>query len=491
MSCSTIIVGKNVSATGRVLVGHNEDDPKAVAATYLVPRVKHEEGETISFDDGSAVIPQPEETYAYFWSEVREPGGEPFADAFYNEYGLFVCSNSAEVCQGQDEDLPEPLGGLGYGLRRLVAERAKTAREAVEVIADLVETYGYYSGRIYNVIDKDEGWVVQIPPGHNFAAKRVPDDEVYYMPNWLTIREIDFSDTEHKEWYWSKDVVNYAIEKGYYTPAVEGDYSDFDFAKAYQKKWDEVYNWERADSAWPILLGHEPKNLRQMSEKPDAKIGVAKLKEVLTNHFEGKPYCITDGGTRSPHSRPHFALCNCMTLESDIVVFEEDPALTCIYRALPRPCMAPYVPWFMGMTEMPEGYNWMDYETAQKSHLLCTEKDFTVDPARADGAFQILYYLTEANYALNHEPVEKAARELEARWQPETQVVRAAYLALKKKDEAAAKQLLTTFTKAKAEEAVKWAWKMIQTVGELSVDANLDWDDRSGDDLIPEDRATK
>ena len=91
MSCSTIIVGKDVSATGRVLVGHNEDDPKAIAATYLVPRKKHEKGETITFDDGSAVIPQPEETYAYFWSATEN---ENYTDIAYS---LYLGNGDADV----------------------------------------------------------------------------------------------------------------------------------------------------------------------------------------------------------------------------------------------------------------------------------------------------------------------------------------------------------------------------------------------------------
>ncbi len=176
-NCSTIILGRDVSTTGRVIVAHNEDDPHGLTAAYLVPRKQHAPGETITFDDGSAVVPEVPEIFAYYWSEVRAPGGEAFADLFYNEHGVLVCSNRAVPCRKNDD---ESLGGgLGYGIRRLTAERARSAREAVKIIGSLVEKYGYYSARIYNVADKDEAWVVQVPRGHNLVAKRVPDDEVY------------------------------------------------------------------------------------------------------------------------------------------------------------------------------------------------------------------------------------------------------------------------------------------------------------------------
>ena len=56
-SCSTVIVGKAASATGYVLVAHNEDDYDCVIQVHKVPRIRHEAGETIRFADAKAVIP--------------------------------------------------------------------------------------------------------------------------------------------------------------------------------------------------------------------------------------------------------------------------------------------------------------------------------------------------------------------------------------------------------------------------------------------------
>ncbi|MBR3127101.1 MAG: C69 family dipeptidase [Solobacterium sp.] len=473
-NCSTIIIGRDISTTGRVIVAHNEDDPHGLTATYLVPRKKHAPGETITFDDGSAVVPEVPETFAYYWSEVRAPGGEAFADLFYNEHGVLVCSNRAVPCRKNDD---ESLGGgLGYGIRRLTAERARSAREAVKIIGELVETYGYYSARIYNVADKDEAWVVQVPRGHNWVAKRVPDDEVYYMPNWYSIREVDFNDKFHANYYWSENLVANAIAEGWYTPAKEGDYSDFDFAMAYQEGGDKKFDWRRADTAWPILLGHEPKQLRQFSEKPSRYIGLEECREVLKNHFDGKDYNITENGMKSPHVFAHFAPCNCMTLESSIVLFDDDPRLTTIYRANPKPCVAPYIPWFMGISEVPEGYNWLDEDTAQKTHFRCTEKDFRYDPDRPYWAYQTLLYLVEANYAENHAIVHDAARKLEDQWILEAEYVKEAYRRLKVMNEEAAVELLTSFTRAKCAEGKRWAQDMIRTLGERKIDRTADWD---------------
>ena len=165
--CSTIIVGKNATTTGRVLVGHNEDDPGCMVHSHLVPRKQHAQGETVRFEDGTAVIDQVPETCAYYWSEFRSLNGEAFADAFINEYGVSVVSNGCV-----DSKHPEGVtGGMGYALRRLIAERAHSAREGVEIAAALVEKYGYYSTRSYAICDKDEGWIFQVVIGHNFVAQ--------------------------------------------------------------------------------------------------------------------------------------------------------------------------------------------------------------------------------------------------------------------------------------------------------------------------------
>ena len=60
-SCSTIVVGKDASATGYVLVAHNEDDYDCVLQVHKVPRIRHKPGETIRFADAKGVIPQVEE----------------------------------------------------------------------------------------------------------------------------------------------------------------------------------------------------------------------------------------------------------------------------------------------------------------------------------------------------------------------------------------------------------------------------------------------
>jgi dipeptidase len=484
-NCSTIIIGKDASVTGKVLLGHNEDDTNCVVATHLVPRIKHAEGETIVFDDGSAAIPQVEETYSYYWSEVRCEGGISFADGFINEWGLAVVSNAARPSNdpsGNNKDNKE-AGKIGYGLRRLVAERAKTAREAVEIAGELVEKYGYFSSRSYEFADKDEAWVFQIPKGYNFAARRVGDDEIFYIPNWYTIHEIDFNDIENNNFYWSKNLVENAIKHNWYTPKNAGDHSDFDFAKAYQCDYENMaeYNTKRARNAWRMLTGNEldDSELKPFSMKAGRKYSRKDLKEVLRSHFEGSSDDETNGYEKNPHRGYYspYGICNAMTVESMIIEFNEDVNLTRILRASPKPCVNPYTPWYpVALTRIPDGYEWIGPLASQKAHFAIDENEIYYNPNKAWWAFRVLQYFTDFDYKNTHVKIHKEISELEKAWDVERIAVESGYNALKNVDTDAAKEFLTNYTCATTKLAWEWANKMISKLGEDRIYENCaDW----------------
>lgn len=464
-NCSTIIVGKNASTTGKVIVGHNEDDPAVVVLPYKVPRMKHSKDEKIVLEDGRAIIPQVEETYAYYWSEMRaSTWAVSFSDAFVNEWGVSVVSNSCNPCK---ESTVNPQDGqIGYGIRRLVAERTKTAREGVELAISLIEEYGYFSCRSYSICDKNEGWVLQISKGKQYVAKRVPDDEVFYMPNWYTIHNVDFSDTEHKQYYFSKNLVSFAMENDWYKPAKEGDYSDFDFAVAYNGANEQAYNIYRARNAWRIILEKEPENSRIFSAKLNKKYGPEDIKKILTSHFEGTDDDFTDGYNINPHSRYYFPLCNNTTAESCIIVFDDDPDLNCIWRTTLNPCISPYVPWFYGISKVPEGYNWYTPMAGQANHFHAPASDNAFNPNWAIWTFQMLRYLSDFDYKRVHDPIRASIQEVEAQWVNEHEAIKKAYKDLKAVDAKAATDFLTAYTCLQAENAWDWAKNMVQQLGD-------------------------
>ncbi len=133
-ACTAILVGKKASTTGRTIVAHNEDNRAGTFMRY-------------------AFLPKREGAQAAFWSELKASyGPQNVAHLFLNESGVVVFSNNGGVMpiwDGVKYKLPDEGeystltdGGKGYRLRCDMIEKARTAREGVEIMTGLIRKYG-------------------------------------------------------------------------------------------------------------------------------------------------------------------------------------------------------------------------------------------------------------------------------------------------------------------------------------------------------------
>lgn len=342
-NCTTFIAGRKASATGKVLIAHNEDDDGYLVVRHgYVPAADWPEGTFLPAEPGHATIPQVSHTYGYDWSEyIGKDGGLGNADAFYNECGVCITSNS---CTASREDLNDASrvtdGGMAFNLRRVLAERAGSAREGLKILIDMVETWGYApSGRAYTVADKDEAFMMQIVSGKHYCAARVPDDHVVIMPNHYTFHSLH----EYEEMYYPADIVDYAVKKGWYNPETDGE---FDFAKAYQasKDWLRPSNRLRGKHALRFFgIEWDGKGM-PFSIKADRKVTREDFISLLCMHYEGDPDDIRFGPGRSPHDTSNVRVCSIDTVEGFVWELHDVPQLTTMWLALGRPCLMPFIP---------------------------------------------------------------------------------------------------------------------------------------------------
>ena len=356
--CMTILAGRYATVSGEVLVGHNEDAPgRFMMQTHLVKKRRRHPGTKISFEPGLSELELNETRTNLFWSEASclDPEACAFCDLYANGHGVVICTNN---CADSREDTPELLdGGIGYGLRRHVAEKAHSAREALETACGLVEKYGYASsGRSYSFADKDDIFVMQIVHGKHYAVQRVPDDEVAVIPNHYTIHEPDKGAPGYDE------LVSYAHSRGWYKP-VDGT---FDFAHVCQSPETSGLdkNTYRHIRAFEILLDMDLSELKwqkwqglPFSVKPSRKVDVAMMKEILRSH---------DG---NPHFSEPLTICNTETLESTIIQLRDNPDRIILRKALARPSYSPYLAWYMGIPSIPAGYEDTEPEESLAQHF--------------------------------------------------------------------------------------------------------------------------
>ena len=113
IGCSTVIVGKDASKTGTIIIGHNEDNGgRILNPQYWVPPQDHADGEMIKFEPAAASIPQVKHTFGFYWSQTFDPNGASFSDGFVNENGVVIVTNA---CTGiyEDDVMPTKDGGIG------------------------------------------------------------------------------------------------------------------------------------------------------------------------------------------------------------------------------------------------------------------------------------------------------------------------------------------------------------------------------------------
>ena len=285
-ACTAVLVGKDASTTGRVILGHNEDDdPSLVVRHGYVPLREWSADATLVDHPDCAKVPRGSRSLGFFWTEVRDAKcGAGSAVSFVNEKGVAIVSDNAGPTK---EDSPDADvltdGGIWFALRLAVAERAKSAREAVGIIGSLVGKWGYRpSGRTYTVADAEEGWMVQVVRGRHWVAMRCPDDAIAVMPNHYTIHAIPESPT--KDCLFSADVMAYAVGKGWWPKERE-----FDFALAYQDpKWVKVpHNTRRQRYVTSLLLGKEwTDESYPFSVKAARRVSPDDVKAALSAHPE-------------------------------------------------------------------------------------------------------------------------------------------------------------------------------------------------------------
>ncbi|MBN1911623.1 MAG: C69 family dipeptidase, partial [Pirellulales bacterium] len=224
LACFAVIAGREATEDGSVLVGHNEQDTGVRVLSFCkVPRRTHAEGETVRLHRGGT-LPEVGQTAAYLWSQCPK---EEFGNSYLNEHGVCVVSNRCETRQDEYDGLVKQGeisdGGIGFRLRQLVAERAKTAREGVDLAGRLVERFGYVAnGRTYTIADPREAWLFAVIGGRQWVARRVPDDAVVLLPNVHVIRQIDLTDKANC--LGSAGVIDYAVKRGWYDPTRDGPF---------------------------------------------------------------------------------------------------------------------------------------------------------------------------------------------------------------------------------------------------------------------------
>jgi len=322
-SCDTLALGKDFYVGCKPFFGKNSDRPLGECQPLLyAPAADHAPGEMLRCTH--LTIPQVSHTHAVigscpYWIWGFEMG--------MNDQGL-VIGNEA---QGSRCD-PETVEGLlGMDMLRLALERCATAREAVECISTLLETYGQnanasalYDRRYENAflaVDKKEIWLMETA-GRQWAAKRIAD--------WRAISNCYSIETDFD--LCSKDMENYARQRRWLANS-----EPMNFAKAYtaagERQPRAVPRWRRMCK---LIASHTEPLTRE------------DVKQILRDHFEGEINEPRLGATFGTFlSVCMHAMCWDSSQTAASMLWEWDDTLGPIVRYAPSiPCLSVYLPLY-------------------------------------------------------------------------------------------------------------------------------------------------
>lgn len=321
-ACTNVIVTKGASADGSCMVSYAADSHWLYGELYFKPEADWKHGDKLrvyDWDSGQflGLIDQAEHTY-------KTVGN-------MNEHQLII----AETTFGGREGLADPDGIMDYGsLIYITLQRARTAREAIKIMANLTRQYGYFSeGESFSIVDKNEAWIMEMvgkgrgKKGSVWVARRIPDGFISGHANHSRISTFPLNDPANC--IYSPDVISFARENGWY----DGPDEEFSFCDAYcpadfgglrgceARVWsafnilcngwftfyDEDSNLVSKDAYSYIdyAMGYNPANRLPLWVKPSRKVSVKNVADVMRDHYEGTPMDMTQdigaGGNALPY----------------------------------------------------------------------------------------------------------------------------------------------------------------------------------------------
>lgn len=305
-ACTNLIVGKNASTDGSVIISYSADSYGMYGKLYHHAGGSHAKGEMVDVHEWDTnkflgQIPQVKKTYNVIGN--------------INEYQVSI----AETTFGGRPELVDTTGIMDYGsLIYIGLQRSRTAREAIKVMTDLVKQFGYYSsGESFTIADPEEVWVLEMigkGPGVRGAvwvAVRIPDDCISAHANQARIHQFDMNDKDNC--IYSPDVISFATEKGYF----KGMNKDFSFAAAYApldfgalryceaRVWSFFRMFNPEMQAYLSYIEGKSNEPMPLYIKASRKLSVQDVMNAMRDHYEGTSLDISNDLLAGPYNSPY------------------------------------------------------------------------------------------------------------------------------------------------------------------------------------------
>ena len=492
MACTNFLITKGASTDGSVMISYSADSHTLYGELYYRPAKDYPANTMVDvyeWDTGKLLgkIAQVKHTFSVVGN--------------MNEYQVAL----GETTYGGRDELQHQKGAVvDYGSMMYIAlQRAKTAREAIKVMTDLVAEYGYASeGESISVSDANEAWIFEIigkgegQKGAVWVARRIPDGYICGHANEARITQFPLNDPENC--LFSSDVITFARSKGYF----DGKDEEFSFSDTYAPV---TFSGARACEArvW-AMFNRINSNMGQYQDyamgklvkgkwgytmnrmplwiKPDKKVSVHDVMELMRDHYEGTKMDMTKDIGAGPFTCPY--RWRPMTWKVDSVPYVHERAVSTqqtgfVFVAQSRSWLPNWIggihwfgvddtyttvfsPMYCGITKIPESY---------------AEGNGTIlkySPTSAFWAFNWVANWAYTKYSYMIKDIQLVQRELETKYTTEVvNKIDKEALDLYKKDKNKARVYLTNYSVKTGNSTVKRWQELGQYLLVKYIDGNI------------------
>ena len=366
--CTTIIIGKEQTADGSMIVARSEDWDAMEAKNYEIFEGTDNGPREFVAKDSPFRCELPEKALGYSALSPYNLHGH-WGSAGFNTAGVGM--SATESIFSSDEVLKhDPLvenGVAENSVFNITLPYVHTAREGVERLGMLIEKYGIAEGFGIGFVDSKEIWYLETACGHRWLACRMPKDQYFVTGNQSRFRTYDPNDKEN--YLASADLIEFAEKHGLYNPAQGA----FDFHEAYARdiKLDTTYNYPRV---WglqqlfsPEIKNDVTKNTFPVFAKAAHKVTLTELRTAFRFHYDNTEH---DPYLNSNPKEPYRPVSIFRTTQTHLLqVRPELPqAIGCVnYVAMGMADLGVFLPLYQGITSYPEAYTKGNGESSDDS----------------------------------------------------------------------------------------------------------------------------
>ena len=476
VACTNFIITKGASVDGSVIISYSADSHTLYGELYFWPAADHPAGtmvDVIEWDTGKpkGKIPQVKHTYSVIGN--------------MNEHQVAI---GETTFGGREELLSQKDAIMDYGsLIYIGLQRAKTAREAIRVIGELMAQYGYAStGETFSISDPNEAWIMDIigkgegEKGAVWVAIRIPDGYVSGHANHPRITQFPLNDPDNC--IYAPDAISFARKKGFFN----GEDREFSFSDTYAPlefggaRFCDARVWamfNRISAGMKqyedYAMGHietgkhgYPTNRMPLYIKPDKKISAYDVMELMRDHYEGTKMDMNNdigGGhfacpirwrpmTWSVDSVNYVHERATSTMQTGFVIVAQsrswlpDPIGGILWFGVDDTYLTVYSPMYCGMNKVPQAY------AVGNGDLL------NYSPTSGFWAFNFVSNWVYSRWSYMIKDVQKVQQELESKYISEVPGIDKEAVALYNTDKAKAIAFITKYSVNTGNATVK-RWK--------------------------------